>query len=409
MQFRVEDRFQTADELIDALNGRFVSPSQKRARDLVARGELTAAVQAYEKYLKTEPNHGESAVELALVQCYLNDNQAKIAAEKAIQLQPQDGRGYGVLGLVNCRQSNWSEAIKYLQQAAKLSPQEAWIQANLGWGLGKSGDWSQAEIAVNRALQLAPDSTFALGLQAWIAVNQQEWKTGVQAATKAIFKSNLHSNLQSQSTPSSDSQLLQAWVYPYLIISLDHAAVTQQARDVERRIQEFITQVPDSAFALGFQGWKQALQGLWSAALSNFTPASSKSQVSGWVLINYAITQENLHNCADAIRIYETHQHKFPGDAFVLFRLGTLNGKLNEWNKARLYLEQAIKINSDYPEAYHNLGWVLLNIRSPGNEVENFREMLSAYRQAVQLYTQQQKHSLAADIQQAFQLIGMNI
>ncbi|MDH6100398.1 protein kinase [Anabaenopsis sp. FSS-46] len=409
MQFRVEDRFQTADELIDALNGRFVSPSQKRARELVAKGELTAAVQAYEKYLKTEPNHGESAVELALVQCYLNDNQAKIAAEKAIQLQPQDGRGYGVLGLVSCRQSKWSEAIKYLQQAAKLSPQEAWIQANLGWGLGKCGDWSQAEIAVNRALQLAPDSTFALGLQAWIAVNQKEWKAGVKAATQAIFKSNLQSNLQSHSTPSSDSQLLQQWVYPYLIISLDHATVTQQARDVERRIQEFITQVPDSAFALGFQGWKQALQGLWSPALSNLTPASSKSQVPSWVLINYAITQENLHNCADAIRIYETHQHKFPGDAFVLFRLGTLHGKLNEWNKARLYLQQAIQIKPDYPQAHHNLGWVLLNIRAQDNQVEHFREMLSAYRQAVQLYTQQQQHSLAADIQQAFQLIGMNI
>jgi hypothetical protein len=35
--------------------------------------------------------------------------------------------------------------------------------------------------------------------------------------------------------------------------------------------------------------------------------------------------------------------------------------------------------------------------------------MLSAYRKASELYTMQQKNSLAAGIQQAFQLIGMNL
>jgi len=48
------------------------------------------AVQAYEKCLVNEPTNGEAA-ELALVQTYINDSQAEAAAQKAIQLQPNDG------------------------------------------------------------------------------------------------------------------------------------------------------------------------------------------------------------------------------------------------------------------------------------------------------------------------------
>ncbi|MFM6078831.1 MAG: tetratricopeptide repeat protein, partial [Dolichospermum sp.] len=120
MQFRAEDRFQTADELIDALNGKFISPTHKKAHELVKQGKLGEAVQAYEKLLTHEPNNGEAAVELALIQMYIDDQKAELNAQKAIQLQPKDGRGYGILGLVNCRKSNWTEAVKYLQQAANL-------------------------------------------------------------------------------------------------------------------------------------------------------------------------------------------------------------------------------------------------------------------------------------------------
>ncbi|MDJ0676567.1 MAG: protein kinase [Calothrix sp. MO_167.B42] len=397
MEFRVEDRFQTADELIDALNGKFVSPSQKRAQELVGQGKLAEAVLAYEKYFKTEPNNGEIAVELALIQMHLDDTQAEIAAKKAIQLRPNDGRGYGVLGLVNCRQSNWSQALTNLQKAANLASQEVWIQANLAWTLGKSGNWQQAEITVNQALKLDANCTFALGLQAWIAVNQQKWKLGIRAATQAVFKSKQSS--------SRNSQELQRWVYPYLIISLDKAVTTKQGNDVERRIQEFMNLVPDSGFGWGFKGWKQAVQGLWNDAISSFEQASYKSTVPGWVFINQGIIQEHLHNFPAAIQTYEIYTKKFPAHAFVLFRLGTLYGRLGVWEQARSHLETAVQVKQNYAEAYHNLGWVLLNITDEHGQVKNFREMLSTYNKASDLYIQQQKHSLAHGIRQVFKYV----
>jgi len=401
MRMKVEDRFQRADELIDALNGKFVSRSQRRALKLVKQGKLAEAAQAYETCLFNESSNGEAAVELALVQTHLNDSQAEFAAQTAIRLKPNDGRGYGVLGLVNCRKSNWSEALRQLQQAANLAPQETWIQANLAWALGKSGNWQQAEIAVAKALQIDSNCTYALGLQAWIAVNQQQWKPAIRAATQAIFKSK-----QAQ---SRNSQELKQWVYPYLIVALEKAVVTQQARDVERRIEEFITQVPDSAFALGLKGWKQASQGLWADALPSFEQASHKAQVPGWVLSNQGVTQEHLRNIQGAIQTYTAYTQKFPPDAFISFRLGTLLAQVGQWAQAKPHLERAIQLKPDYAEAHHNLGWVLLNIRTPDGQVENSRTLLSAYRQAAELYTQQYKPNLAQAIKQVFQAIGAEI
>ncbi|RUT02397.1 hypothetical protein DSM106972_058750 [Dulcicalothrix desertica PCC 7102] len=394
MQHRVEDRFQGADELIDALNNKFVSPSQKRARELVKQGKLAEAVIVYEKHLNSEPNDGEVATELALVQMHLDDTQAENAAFGAIQLKPSDGRAYGVLGLVNCRKSNWSEALINLQKAANLSPQEGWILANLAWALGNSKNWQQADFFINKALQLEPNSTFALGIQAWIAVNQQQWKLGVSTATQAIFKMRQNSSV--------NSQQLQQWVYPYLIFALDKAVVTQQATDVERRIQEFIAQVPNNNFGFGFRGWKQAMQGLWNDAALNFDSSNKSSQVSSWTLVNKGITQEHLHNFQAAIQSYETCIVKYPSQYFALYRLGTLYGQAGQWQKARYYLEKAVKLQPNYAEAYHNLGWVMINIKDQNGQVENCTEILSVYRKAFQLYTQQGKHSFAQLIKQAF-------
>jgi tetratricopeptide (TPR) repeat protein len=408
MQFRVEDRFQTADELINALQGKFVTPQHQRAKELVKQGQLVDAVQAYQKYLQLAPDHGEAAVELALLQIYVDDQQAEIAAKKAIQLQPNDGRGYGVLGLINCRQKNWQEAVKNLEKGVKLSPEQVWIQTNLAWALGKAGNLKMAENTVNQALQLQPDCTFALGLQAWIYIQQQQWKLAIRAATQGIFKSQ---QIQNNNYNNNYDHL--PWLYPYLILALEKAVFTKQVNDVDRRIEEFINQVPDSALAWGLKAWKQCSQDLWNEALTSFQQASSHKLVPGWVLINYGITQENLQGYQSAIQIYENYLQKFTEpqafQSFVLFRLGTLYGQVGELQKARLCLEKAIKYNPGYAEAYHNLGWVLLNIKSQDGQVENSREMLSAYSKAAELYAKEQKLPMSLSIKQAFQFIGVNI
>lgn len=413
MRMKAEERFQTADELIDALQGNFITPLHRKSLDFVKQGNLAEAVEAYERCLTTEPNNGEAAVELSLVLIHLNHSQTEVAAQRAIQLKPNDGRGYGVLGLINCRKSNWPEAVRQLQQAANLLSHESWVQANLAWALGKTGNWQQAESAIDRAIQIDQEgavepkikiqrtSAFALGLKGWIAVNKKDWKLTISHATPAITKSK-------QANSQGDRELLR-WAYPCLIIALDKAVITQQARDIERRTQEFITQVPDSSFAWGFTGWKQALQGLWTDAIPNFEKAARYPQTAAWVLKNLGIAREQVQNIPGAIEAYEAYNQKFPPHAFIQFRLGTLLGRQGQWRPARSYLEKAVQLQPDYAEAYHNLAWVLFNLKDQKGQVENFRAMRSAYRTSFELYSQQQKQALAQGIKQAFQIIDVEI
>jgi tetratricopeptide (TPR) repeat protein len=288
-----------------------------------------------------------------------------------------------------------------LQQAANLAPNEFWIQANLAWALGKSGSWQQAETTVARALQLDSDSAFALGLQAWIAVNRQQWKPAIYAARQAIAKS--------KQTNPNNCQQLQRWVYPCLTVALDRAVVTKQARDVERCIQEFTAQVPDSVFVWGFKGWRQGSQGLWADAIPSFEQAKRQAQAPAWVFLNLGIAHEHLRNIQGAIQVYEAYSRTFQNDAFALFRLGTLLGRQRLWLQARSCLERAVQLKPGYAEAYHNLGWVLLNSKSQDGHVENFTKMWSAYRKAAELYAQQQKYALAEGIKQAFQVVGVEL
>ncbi|MFM6251362.1 MAG: hypothetical protein ACKPEQ_19820, partial [Dolichospermum sp.] len=64
-------------------------------------------------------------------------------------------------------------------------------------------------------------------MQAWIYIQQQQWKLAIRAATQGIFKSQQIQNNNYDHLP---------WLYPYLILALEKAVFTKQVNDVDRRI-----------------------------------------------------------------------------------------------------------------------------------------------------------------------------
>ncbi len=405
MSMQVGDRFQNADELIDALNGNFVPPNLRKARQLVQQGQLAESVEKYEQCLVQDPNNSIAAVELAMVLTYLDNFKAGTAARRAMQLSPKDGRIYGVLGLIHCREANWAEAVKQLQQAVNLAPNEAWIWANFAWALGKLGNWTQAKSAADKSIELDRNSPFALGVKSWISLNQNQWYEAIRSATPAIFQSKKYNHSQQ----SKESKDLQSWVYPCLTIAMEKALAGKQAPDLERCLQDFLTQLPNNAFALGFKGWKAARDKKWSEAVASLEQASHQGNVPDWVCLNLAIAREELRDLQGAIQTLEFYQQNYGDNALSLFRLGTLLGRQGQYSQARTYLETAVQLKPDYAEAYHNLGWVLLQLGLEHNQAQNFRDMRLAYAQAVQLYKQQQKLALSGAIQQAFKAIGVEL
>ncbi|GAA6623623.1 protein kinase domain-containing protein [Scytonema sp. NUACC26] len=412
MKMKSEERFQNANHLIEALKGNFISPLLIKARELVKQGKLSEAIKVYEQCLIDEPDNGKAMVEQAIVLVHLGDPRAETVTLEAIKLQPNDGRLYGILGLLNCRRSDWSEAVQQLRYATNLVQDRSWIWANFGWALAKWGDWKQAEMAIDEALRLDKNSAFALGIKAWIAVNQQHWNSAILPAKQAIEKSK-QPNFKNASA-------LQAWVYPCLLIALERT-VSKPNFELDRYLQEYIAQLPDSSFAYGFKGWLQSSQGQWNQALAEFNQAQavSKPKVPAWVLLNLGICHENSKNTPAAIQIYKEFNQINPQNDFVLFRLGTLLGQEAQrlgqpelWSKALSCLEQAVQIRPDRAEAYHNLGWVLHQIKNNNGLNNNYVKLLAAYRRAVQLYEQQNQQNptkLAQRIKHAFQLIGVPI
>ncbi|BAQ60130.1 serine/Threonine protein kinase with TPR repeats [Geminocystis sp. NIES-3708] len=379
MRIKVEERFQTAQELIKALQGNFLSPLHKKAQDFLNQNNLIESIKAYENCLQNEPNNDQAMVELALVQLHINPQQAEITANQVIKLNPSDGRSYGVLGLMACRQKNWQKAVSDLKKASQLSPQQGWIKSNLAWSLGKLGKWGEAETFINQALSFDGNCTFSLGVKAWILTQQQQWKQAISPATQAIFKSKQSNN--------RNSKELQTWLYPVLIFALKHAVITKNAQDVEKKINDFCQQIPDSGYSWALKAWHCGKEGKLNEGINYCQKATSFSNFPHWILINQAIIQENLHQRENALNSYRQYSQKFNDYYLVYFRLGTLFANQKQWLNAESYLEKAIKLNPDYAPAYHNLAWVLFNIRSSDGDIENSRQVMANYRQAISLYS----------------------
>ena len=398
MKLEVEERFQTADELIDALQGKFISQNLKQARQILKQERLVEAVTAYQQCLFKEPDNSIAAVELAILLVYIDERQAIIAANQAIKINPNDGRGYGVLGLINCRQEKWQEALQELKKAAKLSPRLSWIQANFAWASAKNGKWEEALIICNRALELDNNSAFALGLKGWILVHQKQWLEAICSIRPAITKvQKYNSNFQ---------QNLLFWLYPYLMIALEHKLVGKTAPDVDICLEEFITKVPNSSFAWGYKGWKLGCKYQWEESIIYLEKASRLPDIPDWVFLNLGIAYEHQGNYQAAISIYKNISTNNQNE-IALFRLGTLLARKQQWLIAKYFLEKAIHKNPNYAEAYHNLGWVLLNIKNHHGEIQNLQAMQLAYGKAVKLYKQENKLTFANLINQAFQVVGI--
>ena len=405
MKVKITERFQTADDLIDALNGRLFSPSQRQAQKLVKEGKLNDAVRTYANCLRDDPKNKSAAIEYALVAIHVNESQAELASQAAIQLDRQDGRGYGVLGLINCRQGNWQEAVKNLQKAAGLSPDQVWILANYAWALGKVGKWGEAEKTIQIALNFDNNCSFALAIQAWILFQQQKYKPQqlnepgvIPSATKAIAQAN-----------GSEAIALKRWLYPYLITALSRVTHPLTGGTLNNQITKCLQQIPDHSFVLAYKGWQQVSSGQLYDAIAYFEQASQDPSAQAWVMVNTAIVQEYLGNTTEAIEAYKLCTQKIAQFAFAHYRLGTLLGRSQLWEQAKVQLDEAIKLNPEYAEAYHNRGWVLLNQKTPEGEVESVREVVGSYKEALKYYRKQNRLDLAKSLEQNFQAADITL
>lgn len=401
LSIRSEERFQSAQELLDALQGKFVSPGLRQARQHVRHQNLKQAVVHYQQCLKAEPNNGQAAVELALVSCHTSLEQASQAVEIATHFQPEDGRGHGVLGLIYCQQGRWDEAQAALKKAVQLHPQEAWLWVNLAWAEGNQGHWDEANQSIDQALSLEMNTPWILGMQAWIAAHQQRYKSVIRLARQAIVQS------KQQKVP--DEQSRPPWLYPYLVLALDYSTTSPLAADVDRAIAEYCQQYRDQGYAYGLAGWRMAQRQQWVDALQKFEQVIHLDNAPTWVLFNAAVVCEHLQQEDRAKQFYQLCLGDSSLAARALNRLGVLAAKAGDLQDASNYLTQASQQCPECAEIFHNLGWVLLRQKQKDNRLNLYRDIVEAYTRAVKLYIQQGKSAIATQLKQSFLSTGIQI
>jgi tetratricopeptide (TPR) repeat protein len=86
-----------------------------------------------------------------------NLERAQKIAQQNVDDNPGDARLLDTLGWIYCRQKNYAEAIKYLEQAVDKAPKHPVLQYHLGFCAAKLGDTGAARQALEKALAFKND------------------------------------------------------------------------------------------------------------------------------------------------------------------------------------------------------------------------------------------------------------
>jgi tetratricopeptide (TPR) repeat protein len=133
----------------------------------VTKEGLEKAESFFRKALEIDPELARAYVGLVWVQFYLIDlglapsveealSKLTEAADKAVQLDPNDGETHLVLGTAYAYHGKREQALAEFAKAETLAPSNADLLLILAWSLPQFGQSAQAATLADRALKLNP-------------------------------------------------------------------------------------------------------------------------------------------------------------------------------------------------------------------------------------------------------------
>ncbi|UJP05631.1 MAG: sulfotransferase [Nitrosomonas sp.] len=139
----------------------------KSIQEALDASNLVTAKQICEDHLQAMPNDPDTYRYLSQIHAILGEfDQARRAANRALEIAPQDPRAWSDLGRVEILSGNFSTGITCFEEAVKCDSGYADGWHNLGLALKQSGDQQRAFDALKKALLLNPeraDSYVCLG------------------------------------------------------------------------------------------------------------------------------------------------------------------------------------------------------------------------------------------------------
>jgi serine/threonine-protein kinase len=189
------------------------------------------------------------------------NQQARIAAERAVALAPQLGEAHHALAITYVRGApDLTQASREFNRSLALAPGSAWVQVNTGWFDCWLGHFESGVAAARRAVSLDPQNVRIRGVLGQILIYARRYSealvvlqdaqamapdshdleaqiTSVLLASSQFEKAR--SACEAHSTPLDDGDR------HYCLALVDHAE--SRKTDAERELEQFKTIAGDSA------------------------------------------------------------------------------------------------------------------------------------------------------------------
>jgi len=139
-----------------------------QAEDAYDRGELNAAIKAYENLLALEPENSAAAIELARLYSLMGrPERGADLMRSLLEREPENGMAWATLSLAYDWMYVLEDAIRTGQKAVALAPTEARAYAHLAEAYADNRQWYDASQAAQTALTLNPQEIDALRANAY--------------------------------------------------------------------------------------------------------------------------------------------------------------------------------------------------------------------------------------------------
>lgn len=266
---------------------------------------------------------------------------ARIQFEQLHRKVPSNSEALTALAFIARRQSRWTDAIKYFQEAAQLNPRDPDLLNEWSWTLGLTRQFADARRIIDRGLEVRPNDTILLANKA----TTYQAEADLPGAAAVLRKLNYI---------SSPEPVLFAQISQYLL-ERDYVAAI-------KFIQKALSEAgPKPAFTFSMArlslAQAQELAGDKAEAKANYSQARNELEVfrrdqpdNAWIACGVADADAGLGNKEAALREGEHSITLLPADKDPVMGPGIeeliarVEARLGEPNRAIPRIERLLAI-----------------------------------------------------------------
>jgi tetratricopeptide (TPR) repeat protein len=347
---------------------------------VLTTSDAAAAVRELQIAVKLQPALLKAQYNLALAyEASPQHGPAKAIEQlrKVIAADARYSRAEYALGRVLLRQNRMDEAIDHLRRAVEQEPAFGEARYQLGLALSRSGraEEGAAEIRKSREIITANESEQAAGLDlaaAKMALEQGDFETAIAKARKvvtfrpdaveanAVLAAALSKKGKTEESPQGFERYIREGKFT----------------EAEGPLRAYLGEHPKSArawYMLGYSLYAQRKIGESIKALAQ----SLQIDVSNGDAHKVLGRDLMMIGRFDAAKIeFEQGAQLNPKSAEMPYNLGKLFSIQDNWADARHQFEKAIRIDSEYMEAYDGLGFALEALGDDTGAAANYKKAI---------------------------------